>query len=34
MLAQDRRSAATANGEREKMREGMGSTEYQELILK
>jgi len=34
MMAQDDRAAATANGERGKMRESLGSTEYQELILK
>ena len=34
MLAQTDRSAATSSGERTKMRESMGSTEYQELILK
>jgi hypothetical protein len=34
MLAQDNRKAATASGERTKMRESLGSTEYQELILK
>ena len=34
MLAQTDRSATTAGGERAKMREPMGSTEYQELILK
>lgn len=34
MLAQDNRKAATAAGERGKMREPMGSTEYQELVLK
>lgn len=34
MLAQDNRAAATAAGERTKMRESLGSTEYQELILK
>ena len=33
-LAQDNRKAAAAGGERTKMRELMGSTEYQELILK
>lgn len=33
-LAQDNRKAAAAMGERTKMRELMGSTEYQELILK
>ena len=33
-LAQDNRKAAAASGERTKMRELMGSTEYQELILK
>lgn len=33
-LAQDRRKADAAGGERTKMRELMGSTEYQELILK
>ena len=32
--AQTDRSAATSSGERTKMRESMGSTEYQELILK
>lgn len=34
MLAQDRRKADSASGERGKMRELMGSAEYQELILK
>ena len=34
LLAQDSRKAATAAGERTKMREQMGSVEYQELILK
>ena len=34
LLAQDNRKAAAANGERGKMREPLGSTEYQELILK
>lgn len=34
LLAQDNRSATTASGERGKMREQLGSTEYQELILK
>ena len=34
LLAQDNRKAAAAGGERTKMRELMGSTEYQELILK
>jgi hypothetical protein len=34
MLAQDDRKAATASGERTKMRESLGSTEYQELVLK
>ncbi len=34
MMAQDNRTAAKANGERRKMREGKGVTEYQELILK
>ena len=34
LLAQDNRSASTASGERGKMREQLGSTEYQELILK
>ncbi len=34
MMAMDQRKQATANGERGKMRELMGSTEYQELILK
>lgn len=34
MLAQDNRKAATANGARAAMREQMGTTEYQELILK
>ncbi len=33
-MAMDNRKQATANGERSKMREGLGSTEYQELILK
>jgi hypothetical protein len=33
-LALDNRKAATAAGERTKMRETLGSTEYQELILK
>lgn len=34
MLSQDSRSAATASATRTKMREPVGSTEYQELILK
>jgi hypothetical protein len=34
MMAMDYRQQAAANGERGKMRELMGSTEYQELILK
>jgi hypothetical protein len=34
LLAQDNRKAATASGERAKMREQLGSIEYQELILK
>jgi hypothetical protein len=34
LLAQDNRQASTASGERGKMREQLGSTEYQELILK
>ncbi len=34
MMAQNERTAAVANAERGKMRESMGSTEYQELILK
>jgi hypothetical protein len=34
MLAQDDRKASTANGERGKMREQLGSIQYQELILK
>jgi hypothetical protein len=34
MMAQNERTAAAANAERGKMREPMGSTEYQELILK
>lgn len=34
LLAQDNRIAATASGERSKMRELLGSIEYQELILK
>ncbi len=34
LLAQDNRKAVTASGERGKMREQLGSTEYQELILK
>jgi len=33
-MAMDNRKQAAANGERGKMRELMGSTEYQELILK
>ncbi len=33
-LAQDNRKAAAAMGERTKMRELMGSIEYQELVLK
>lgn len=33
-LAQNERTAATAAAERGKMREPMGSTEYQELVLK
>ena len=34
MMAQNERTAAVANAERGKMRESMGSTEYQVLILK
>ncbi len=34
MLAQDDRKAAAANGERAKMRENLGSVQYQELVLK
>jgi hypothetical protein len=34
LLAQDDRKAAAASGERTKMREQLGSTQYQELILK
>lgn len=34
MLAQDNRKGATANAQRGSMREQLGSTEYQELILK
>ena len=34
MMAMDNRKQAAANGDRVKMRELMGSTEYQELILK
>jgi hypothetical protein len=34
MLAQTDRSATTASGERAKMREQLGSVQYQELILK
>ena len=34
MMSQDRRMANTAGAERGKMREPIGSTEYQELILK
>ena len=34
MMAMDNRKQATASGERAKMREQIGSTEYQELILK
>jgi hypothetical protein len=34
MLAQDNRQASTASAARGKMREPMGSMEYQELILK
>jgi hypothetical protein len=34
MMARDNRQQATAAGERVKMREQLGSTEYQELILK
>ena len=34
MMAMDERKQATANGERGKMRELMGSVEYQELVLK
>jgi hypothetical protein len=34
MLAQDDRKASTASGERSKMREQLGSIQYQELILK
>lgn len=33
-MAMDNRKQAAANGERGKMRELMGSTEYQELVLK
>ena len=33
-MAMDQRKQATANGERGKMRELMGSIEYQELVLK
>ncbi len=34
MMSQDRRAAGSASAERGKMREQLGSTEYQELILK
>lgn len=34
MMAQTQRDAVAASGERIKMREQLGSTEYQELILK
>ena len=34
MMAKDNRQQAAANGERGKMRELLGSTEYQELVLK
>ena len=34
MMAMDNRKQAAANGDRVKMRELLGSTEYQELILK
>lgn len=34
MMSQDRRTANAAGAERGKMREPLGSTEYQELILK
>lgn len=34
LLAQDDRQATAANGQRGKMREQMGTTKYQELILK
>lgn len=34
LLSQDNRRASTASGERGKMREQLGSVEYQELILK
>ena len=34
LMARDNRQQATAAGERGKMREQLGSTEYQELILK
>jgi hypothetical protein len=34
MLAQDDRKATAASGERAKMREQLGSVQYQELILK
>lgn len=34
LLSQDDRSATTASGERSKMREQLGSVEYQELNLK
>lgn len=34
MMAKDNRQQAAASGERMKMREPMGSTEYQELVLK
>ncbi|MCJ8157240.1 hypothetical protein [Sphingomonas sp. LaA6.9] len=34
LLSQDDRQAVAASGERGKMREQLGSTEYQELILK
>ena len=34
MLAQTDRQAVAASGERSKMRESLGSTQYQELVLK
>ena len=34
LLAQTDRQAATANGERGRMREQLGGTQYQELVLK
>lgn len=34
MMSQDNRAAAAAGAERSKMREQLGSTEYQELVLK